>query len=512
MFYLGDKEMKRDALWQNGSNKSPIRFSINKKILMLAAAIVLPFFIVVVVLLVSMIQYSRVYDKIVSDMTIANNYNLNFKDEMDESLYKLVVGYVDFGNISEDETLKDPYALIGELRAEFTKLKDITTETESRVWLETLLRNIDTLEKRVDDIFENIRIGGRYDENIQELDNNIYILTELIQDDIQYYIYYQTKAMEVVTGNLKQQMQSFIIVCGLLVLFLVVLTIIATWRITTGILRPVKVLYDATRQVSEGDLSARADVCSKDEIEILANGFNDMAANMQTLIGQIKEDEQKMRRLDLRLLQEQINPHFLYNTLDTIVWLIEDEKADEAVNMVVSLSSFFRLVLSKGKEIITLREEEQHISSYLKIQERRYRDILEYDIQIDDALYDYQILKLSLQPLVENALYHGIKYKRSRGCIHISCEKTGEVLHLAVSDNGIGMDEKDLEQLRREIERPCSETEKGFGLANVNERIRMYFGSGYGMKIESEKGKGTIVELTIPAIKIYESLPEDVPG
>lgn len=160
MFYLGDNEMKRDALWQNGSNKSPIRFSINKKILMLAAAIVLPFFIVVVVLLVSMIQYSRVYDKIVSDMTIANNYNLNFKDEMDESLYKLVVGYVDFGNISEDETLKDPYALIGELRAEFTKLKDITTETESRVWLETLLRNIDTLEKRVDDIFENIRMAG----------------------------------------------------------------------------------------------------------------------------------------------------------------------------------------------------------------------------------------------------------------------------------------------------------------------------------------------------------------
>ena len=180
--------------------------------------------------------------------------------------------------------------------------------------------------------------------------------------------------------------------------------------------------------------------------------------------------------------------------------------------MVVSLSSFFRLVLSKGKEIITLREEEQHISSYLKIQERRYRDILEYDIQIDEALYDYQILKLSLQPLVENALYHGIKYKRSRGCIHISCEKTGEVLHLAVSDNGIGMDEEDLEQLRREIERPCSETEKGFGLANVNERIRMYFGAGYGMKIESEKGRGTIVELTIPAIKIYESLPEDVPG
>lgn len=504
--------MKNDVFLQHGPEQKPIRFSINKKILTLSAAIVLPFFIMVVVLLVSMIRYSRTYDQIVSNMTIANNYNLDFKEEMDESLYKLVVGYVDFGNISEDETLKDPYVLIGSLREEFTTLRNITTEAESRVWLETLLRNIDTLEKRVDDILENIRIGGRYDENIQELDNNIYILTELIQDNIQYYIYYQTRAMESVTVSLNQQIQSFIIACGMLVLILVIVTVIVTWLITADILRPIKVLYDATQNVSKGDLNARANVHSNDEIEILANGFNSMAANMQSLVQKIKEDEQKMRRLDLRLLQEQINPHFLYNTLDTIVWLIECNKTEEAVNMVVTLSNFFRLVLSKGKEIISLREEEQHIRSYLDIQEVRYRDILEYDIQIDQDLYDYQILKLSLQPLVENALYHGIKYKRARGYIHISGEKTGETLRLTVSDDGAGMDENDLEQLRKEIERPCRETEKGFGLANVNERIRMYFGADYGMKVDSEKGKGTVVEITIPAIKVNEGLAGVVKG
>ena len=481
----------------------PIRFSINKKILMLSAAIVLPFLIMVVVLLISMIKYSRIYDNIVSNMTIANNYNLNFKEDMDESLYKLVVGYVDYENISEDGTLKDPYVLIEELRGEFTTLKDYTTETESRMWLESLLRNIDTLEKRVDDILENIRIGGRYDENIQELDNNIYILTELIQDNIQYYIYYQTKSMEKVTGDLNGQIQNFLVACGVLAAFLVVLTVIVTYLITGGILRPVQVLYEATQKVSEGDLSARADIHSKDEIEILANGFNDMAENMQLLVQKTKEDEQKMRQLDLRLLQEQINPHFLYNTLDTIVWLIECNKAEEAVNMVVTLSNFFRLVLSKGKEIITLREEQQHIRSYLEIQEVRYRDILEYEIQIEPELYEYQILKLTLQPLVENALYHGIKYKRAKGYIHISARRVGEVLHLTVSDNGIGMDEQELEQLRKEMERPCSETENGFGLANVNERIRMYFGADYGMKIESWKGQGTTVELTIPAIGFH---------
>lgn len=222
---------------------------------------------------------------------------------------------------------------------------------------------------------------------------------------------------------------------------------------------------------------------------------------MQGMIRQIKEDEQKLRRTDLRLLQEQINPHFLYNTLDTIVWLIEGNEPDQAVNMVVTLSGFFRQVLSKGKELITIREEEQHIRSYLEIQSVRYHDILEYDIQIDQVLYDYQILKLTLQPVVENALYHGIKYKRAKGYIHVNGEKAGELIRLTVRDNGAGMEEKELEELRKEISRPCKETEKGFGLANVNERIHMYFGEQYGLSIQSVKDRGTIVEILIPAIK-----------
>lgn len=215
-----------------------------------------------------------------------------------------------------------------------------------------------------------------------------------------------------------------------------------------------------------------------------------------------------MRRADLRLLQEQINPHFLYNTLDTIVWLIEGNKEDEAVEMVVTLSNFFRLVLSRGREFISLREEKQHISSYLEIQQVRYRDIMEYEIEIDPSLYDFQILKLTLQPLVENALYHGIKYKRAKGHIWIFGEKRGELLFLTVEDDGAGMEEEELLRLRGEIERPCSETEQGFGLANVNERIHMYFGPEYGMTIESAKGKGTKVQIRIPAIRADEERKE----
>ena len=473
---------------------------MKKKILTLAAVVTLPFILLVMYLLASMASSSNTYSEIVSNMTVANNYNLNFKEEMDESLYKLVVGYVTLDNIESDKSLKNPYVLIEELRSEFTRLTAITTESESKLWLESLLRNINALEKRVDDIVDSIDAGGRYSENIEMLDNNIYILTELIQDDIQYYIYYQTRYMEKVTDTLQKQIGRFMVVCSILIAVLIAVVAVSAVMIVSGILQPIRQLNSVTEKIAQGDFNARAQVNSDDEVAELAVSFNKMAGNMQSLIDKVKEDERKMRKADLRLLQEQIQPHFLYNTLDTIVWLIESNEPDEAVTMVVTLSDFFREILSKGKEFISIKEEEKHISSYLQIQEMRYRDILEYDIQLDQVIYKYQILKLTLQPVVENALYHGIKYKRAKGCIHIHGEKEGDIIRLTVRDDGVGMDEEELAQLRQQIEKPCQETEKGFGLANVNERIHMYFGYEYGMKIESEKGKGTTVEIVIPAI------------
>lgn len=473
---------------------------MKKKILTLAAVVTLPFILLVMYLLASMASYSNTYSEIVSNMTVANNYNLNFKEEMDESLYKLVVGYVTLDNIESDKSLKNPYVLIEELRSEFTRLTAITTESESKLWLESLLRNINALEKRVDDIVDSIDAGGRYSENIEMLDNNIYILTELIQDDIQYYIYYQTRYMEKVTDTLQKQIGRFMVVCSILIAVLIAVVAVSAVMIVSGILQPIRQLNSVTEKIAQGDFNARAQVNSDDEVAELAVSFNKMTGNMQSLIDKVKEDERKMRKADLRLLQEQIQPHFLYNTLDTIVWLIESNEPDEAVTMVVTLSDFFREILSKGKEFISIKEEEKHISSYLQIQEMRYRDILEYDIQLDQVIYKYQILKLTLQPVVENALYHGIKYKRAKGCIHIHGEKEGDIIRLTVRDDGVGMDEEELAQLRQQIEKPCQETEKGFGLANVNERIHMYFGYEYGMKIESEKGKGTTVEIVIPAI------------
>ncbi|MDE5598384.1 MAG: two-component sensor histidine kinase, partial [Lachnospiraceae bacterium] len=163
------------------------KYSLKNKLMLLTLVTVIPFVGITVYLIFSLHNYSNAYDEIVSNMTIANSYNLNFKEEMDESLYKLVVGAVTFDNIKEDDSLEDPYEIIADLRKDFSVLMRITTDRESQSWLQRLLRNIDTLQDRVDDIKVNLDKGGHYDENIEMLENNIYILTELIQDNIQYY-------------------------------------------------------------------------------------------------------------------------------------------------------------------------------------------------------------------------------------------------------------------------------------------------------------------------------------
>ena len=477
------------------------KHSLRNRLIVLSFAAVVPFLALSIYLIISMNQYSKAYDEIVSNMTIANSYNLDFKEQMDESTYKLVVGAVDY-DTEDGGTIQNPYELMEDLRDEFLPLLQITTDKDSRKWLQSLLRNLNTLEERMDDIQANLDEGGHYDENIVMLDDNIYILTELIQDALQHYIYYQASNMETIKRELNARVSTFITTVVIMVIVISILVIFICGSLSYNIVRPVNGLVEVTNQISKGDFSVRAGSANTSEIDSLSHSVNHMAKNLDLLVNQIKEDERKMRQAELRLLQEQINPHFLYNTLDTIVWLIESGMEKEAEEMVVSLSDFFRLVLNHGKEYNTIKDEERHITSYLKIQQVRYQDILEYDIQIPTELYDYQILKMTLQPLVENALYHGIKYKRAKGTIKVHGKKDGDIIILSVEDNGVGMEEDEVKRLREEINRPCKETQKGFGLANVNERIKMNFGAKYGMKIESEKGKGTTVYVIIPAIRL----------
>ena len=472
--------------------KRPLR----RRLIILAASITVPFVLIILYMIYSLVNYGNAYNSIVSNLTVANNYNLTFKEQMDESVYRIIVGRDEFGSGDEN----DPYVLVEAIRHDFSKLKNITTEVNSRTWLDTLLRNVKTLEDRLDDIRVSVEAGGNYDEDVEMLDSNVYALTELIQDNIQYYIYYQTKTIEVINQGLLKEMEELLVVLGLLVLVGILITVVTTERIAKSIVEPIRELGMATKEIAEGNFSVRTSFDYEDELSVLSESVDDMAAHLEIQMEQIREDEKKMRQAEARLLQEQINPHFLYNTLDTIVWLIEDGENQAAEDMVVSLSKFFRISLSHGKDFITIREEEQHIRSYLEIQSVRYSDILSYYIDIDDTLYGYRILKMTLQPLVENALYHGIKNKRGHGLIRIVGREDDGIVRFEVIDDGIGMDEETLNHLRKEINKPAKDTDTGFGMANVNQRIKMNFGERYGISIESDPATGTKVSVALPAL------------
>lgn len=474
-------------------------FSLKNKLMVMIIAAILPFVFLIIYLTNSMLRYSSSYDNIVSNITTANSYNMEFKEEMDENLYRMVARDISIHKLEQQDNLRNPYEVIEELREDCRELMNITSDEESLSWLQRLTHNVDTLEERVNDICANIDVGGKYDINIGMLENNIYILTELIQDDIQNYIYYQTKSIERLKIQLNEQIARFILLSIIMTVIVVSSVVLVMSLISNGILSPLKKLATVTEQISDGDFSVRAETDTRDEIAALSMSVNSMTEKLEDMVTTIKEDERRMRHAELRLLQEQINPHFLYNTLDTIVWLIESNRSEQAEEVVMSLSSFFRLVLSHGKEVITIAEEEKHIRSYLEIQQIRYKDILDYKISIDERLHPCSIQKLTLQPLVENALYHGIKYKRAKGIIEIIGKLKGDNIVFTVSDDGVGMEEEELKSLQQQILLPCQETEKGFGLANVNERIRMNYGSEYGLTIESKKGKGTMVTIVLPA-------------
>lgn len=479
------------------------QYSIKQKLLTLVAMAIVPLFMVSVYLIFSLFNYSKTYDSIVDNLAIANDYNLSFKEAMDESLYKIVVGHVTFETIDLDDTLENPYTMINNLREDVGKLQD-NIDSNSRIWLNSLLGNVSTLEARIHDIEENLNSGDNYDVNIEMLNDDIYILTDLIQDDIQYFIYYQTINIESLQQVLNSRVKGFTVFWLSFCAVIVVIIIVFATVIVRNITDPLNHLCHVTDKIAKGDFDTRAKVETDDEITELAHSVNHMSGHLEVMVEHIKEDERKMRYAELRLLQEQINPHFLYNTLDSIVWLIEIEQNEEAINMVMSLSEFFRLVLSKGKEFISIKDEERHIRSYLEIQQIRYRDILDFDIDIDEDIYECKILKMTLQPLVENSLYHGIKCKRGKGKIEVRGYREGDKIVLTVSDNGVGIDEDTLEKLRVNINRPCKETENGFGLANVNERIHVNFGFDYGITIDSVVNEGTNIRLEIPVI-IMES-------
>ena len=216
------------------------------------------------------------------------------------------------------------------------------------------------------------------------------------------------------------------------------------------------------------------------------------------------EDQQNLKKAELKALQSQINPHFLYNTLDTIMWLVAVNENEKAIEMIESLSVFFKTGLSKGMDWIPVEREIEHVKSYLYIQQSRYNDILQYVIDISPDIMQYEILKMTLQPIVENAIYHGIKNKVNGGVITIQGKIEEKFLVFLISDTGVGMEEKEVTRLNhmmKENKVSYEDCENGFGLYNVNRRIKLYCGEESGITVESQVEEGTKVYIRMFATK-----------
>ena len=225
----------------------------------------------------------------------------------------------------------------------------------------------------------------------------------------------------------------------------------------------------------------------------------EVLAECEKLMEQSEKEQKAKRRYELKVLQSQINPHFLYNTLDSIIWMAEWGKNQEVVKMTSSLARLLRRSISNEQEVVTIEEEIDYTEAYLTIQKMRYQDKLEYEIEAEPDIRKEETVKLVLQPVVENAIYHGIKYKEGKGLIQIRGFREGGDIILQVEDDGRGMDQDTLEHI---FEKHVRDTKSnGVGLQNVHERIRLYYGAAYGLSFESEPGKGTVVTIRLPGGK-----------
>ena len=271
---------------------------------------------------------------------------------------------------------------------------------------------------------------------------------------------------------------------------------------TRSIVMPIQKLKQLMKKAQEGDLTVSFNTKYSDEIGELGSSFNTMVKEINNLINLVQIEEKNKRIAEMNVLQAQIKPHFMYNTLDTIRWMAEEHNEEDIVEIIEAFTNLLRISLSKGKEIISVKEELNHVQSYLTIQKIRYEDKLDYEIDFDENIFNYKLIKLILQPLVENAIYHGIKEKRGNGKILITGKIEGDLLYFTVIDNGKGIEKELLNKINRMLTNSSEKgNEMGYGIFNVNERIRLTYGEEYGLTYKSAYGEGTIVELRHPIIE-----------
>jgi two-component system, sensor histidine kinase YesM len=470
--------------WRKAKNG---KITMQSKLWRMILFIALPLMIVIILIASLGIGYALQYNAILNNVTTASEFNQNFKDDVDLKMYYYVI------NSQYSVGLPKIIEEVQSAKTIAQKLKDTTMEKDSLSAIRSVLNTFRNLEEKIQKIAET----KEYDARMYQLENDIYMMTDMIQKFMYTYVYYEAIHLNALQSTMIRDMIVLMGVVVVLSLVLLYFLLTNSRKLSRRIVDPIDGICERLEAIGKGSLLVcepiQADV---EEVQLLTDGIESMVGHLKRLIDKNTEQEKQRRRTELALLQEQINPHFLYNTLDTIIWLIESGEINEAVTMVSSLSNYFRFSLSRGQNVITLTEEEQHIRSYLEIQQMRYRDLMEYEIDIPDQLKNFILPKLTLQPLVENALYHGIKNRRRKGFIRVTGRAENErLIILEVVDDGPGMSEERLDAVRDSL---TNGKREGFGLRTVHQRIQILFGGEYGLAVESTPDVGTRIIVTIP--------------
>jgi two-component system sensor histidine kinase YesM len=507
--------LTRISAQASSTSKSPLKYlgrladfiagvnvSIRAKILVSLCVVIFLMGTTNVVSMLQVLSYSRQYDAIITNITTANSISGSIKLDIDNEMWKIVSGKVKFSEGKQ-------YEILDNVNTKVRWMMENTDSQRARVKLDLILRTSQSLKEYVDQMGDKISRNSTASENEAVLEN-IRFATSVMEEVVQNYVLYEVHRTEDQYQVMRENFVRWQIFSIILIFSAVGFSVVAAWSLSKSIYTPIKKLHDVTTTITKNDLQALMTSDNVDEITELGMSFNIMIGKIKELLDSKIKEQENLKKAELRALQAQINPHFLYNTLDTIIWMAESKKTDQVVKIVSALSDFFRISLSKGMDWIAIGEEVERIRSYLTIQKMRYRDILDFKIKVDEDVSENTILKLILQPLVENALYHGIKNKRQGGTISVRARRKGEnEVLLEVEDDGIGFTPEKLAQLRTELDDDSGDIklESGFGIGNVNKRIRLYYGKPYGLSVQSEYTTGTCVTLVIPAK--METAPEN---
>ncbi len=445
-------------------------------------------------LLISTLYYNitlNQYEGIIENVYGANSLSTRLRGEIYTTIWNVVAGKTEFGDGTQ-------YELIDRIQSRLDGLEKNATSEDNSYLIQVARNALETIADYVDKIGANIDTNHPVRDN-ERLLGEISSVSDLLYDVIQKFVASEMELAHV--QNAKMQRSIDLMTMFQIGLFASILAFLFLnfRRLNRNVNLPIYRLKTMASRIAQGDLSIRAEKPEISELDDLTISLNTMAGKLGELIQQNVQKQRNLQKAEMKVLQAQIAPHFLYNTLDTIVALAEDGQNRGVATTTLALSSFFRLSLSKGRDWVSVQEEKSHVESYLAIQKMRYGAILEYEIDIAADILGKSMLKILLQPLVENAIYHGIKKTRRPGLVRLTGEAQGDRIVLTVEDDGLGMETGELEKLRKDLSRSDTPSPgAGFGLYNVCKRIRLYYEIEDGLAIESEYNKGCRVVLRLP--------------